>query len=191
MSVQYIVTVLVLMAALDPPLGIRECLVSDTDEEYICCICADIFKNPVSCKNGHGYCMSCISEWLKKKSSCPSCKCALLFTELVPMLVVSNVIGKLKVYCPNEKWAVNSGEGKDRPATKKKRRPVNPEPSDCVHCTWIGTISGLEVHKTKCDLSLTMCEHKGCTEIIKRHLFPDHLVSCEYRLFPCPHCENI
>ena len=182
------------MATSDLPLSIRECLVADTDEEYSCCICIDIFKNPVSCKNGHGYCTPCISTWLQDKRSCPSCKCALSIETLVPMRNVSNLIGKLKVYCANEKRAVDSEEGKDRLTTKKKRRlvepKVKPEPSDRVHCTWIGTISQLEAHKTKCDLSLIMCQHNGCTETIKRHLFLDHTSSCEYRSFQCPHCKD-
>ncbi|KAL3046074.1 hypothetical protein OYC64_004178 [Pagothenia borchgrevinki] len=47
-----------------------------SEDQFQCCICLDMFRNPVSIPCGHNYCLKCIKHfWDKKhKYECPLCK---------------------------------------------------------------------------------------------------------------------
>lgn len=51
------------------------CLLSE--EQFLCCICLDVFTDPVTIPCGHNFCRSCIAQhWLinSTKCQCPMCK---------------------------------------------------------------------------------------------------------------------
>jgi hypothetical protein len=78
---------------------------------------------------GHNFCKPCILYWLKKKRSCPSCRCVLFETTLGRVLALDRMLEKLDVCCPNHE-----------------------------ECTWKGQFKLLQV-KRECmfiDLSLTI-----------------------------------
>ncbi|XP_070784898.1 E3 ubiquitin-protein ligase TRIM21-like [Enoplosus armatus] len=48
-----------------------------TEEQLLCCICLEVFTDPVTLPCGHNFCKSCISQHLNYNSSqrqCPMCK---------------------------------------------------------------------------------------------------------------------
>lgn len=47
-----------------------------SEEQFLCCICLDIFTNPVSIPCGHNFCLTCIkSYWdTREHFECPLCK---------------------------------------------------------------------------------------------------------------------
>jgi hypothetical protein len=59
----------------------------------------EVFKKPLSCKDGHTFCSVCIKEWLKTKHRCPMDNRLLLKKNLVHNLTVSGIIDNLDVYC--------------------------------------------------------------------------------------------
>ncbi|XP_029610264.1 zinc finger protein RFP-like isoform X1 [Salmo trutta] len=47
-----------------------------SEEQFQCCICLDIFTNPVSIPCGHNFCLTCIKGYwdTRKRFECPLCK---------------------------------------------------------------------------------------------------------------------
>ncbi|MEQ2192399.1 hypothetical protein XENOCAPTIV_011096 [Xenoophorus captivus] len=47
-----------------------------TEDQFLCCICLEVFSDPVSSPCGHTYCKTCITEHWKEKvlCTCPVCK---------------------------------------------------------------------------------------------------------------------
>src|SRR5689334_20102731 len=61
---------------IDPPL---ETLIVDGEsaEELMCNICLEVLENPRQCRNGHLFCMECITPALALTPECPICRTAL------------------------------------------------------------------------------------------------------------------
>lgn len=47
-----------------------------SEEQFRCCICLDIYNDPVSIPCGHNFCLDCIEGFwdTKNTSECPLCK---------------------------------------------------------------------------------------------------------------------
>jgi hypothetical protein len=59
----------------------------------------EVFKDPVSCKDGHAFCSVCIKQWLKTNKKCPSHNGLLKEKDLVRNLPVSGIVDNLDVHC--------------------------------------------------------------------------------------------
>ena len=49
----------------------------EDNEDYLCSICLDVLKDPISCssnKISHSFCKKCIDNYLKNNKKCPICK---------------------------------------------------------------------------------------------------------------------
>ena len=70
-----------------------------------CRICFDVQLDPVQCQNGHGYCRSCIENWIQgcesrnESAKCPTCAVELNKDNLVPNRTVEGMISGSLVYC--------------------------------------------------------------------------------------------
>ena len=70
-----------------------------------CRICFDVQLDPVQCHNGHGYCRSCIENWIRgceaknESAKCPTCQAELKEENLVPNRTVEGMISGSIVYC--------------------------------------------------------------------------------------------
>lgn len=68
-------------------------------EDLLCPICLNVLKDPNQCKNGHCFCLSCISSALKDSAKCPTCLIPLISDQLSHNLLIKNQIDKLIVKC--------------------------------------------------------------------------------------------
>ena len=86
---------------LQPPEVLSSSLFVDTSliSSLECIICTNVLNDPVQCKNGHGFCRSCLHESMKTKKQCPTCKVALTPATMSSNLIVKNLIESAHVYC--------------------------------------------------------------------------------------------
>lgn len=88
---------------------------------YRCPICMFPMINAHATPCKHSFCLSCLSSWLEKNSSCPTCRDAVTVESLQPSnKTLRDLLGSIEVYCPNE------------------------------GCNWQGTRSNLDIHRPMC-----------------------------------------
>ncbi len=76
-----------------------EWFVNELKDEFICAICLEVLKNPHCCRNGHAFCLSCISKALKLHQECPTCKVVMCSESLMVGLCQRKLIEELTVKC--------------------------------------------------------------------------------------------
>ncbi|XP_073712784.1 tripartite motif-containing protein 16-like [Misgurnus anguillicaudatus] len=79
-----------------------EANISVSQDQFICSICQDLLKDPVTIPCGHSYCMSCITDYwdqddLKRDYSCPQCRQTFTTRPVVgKATMLAEVVEKLK-----------------------------------------------------------------------------------------------
>ncbi|MES1920746.1 hypothetical protein MHBO_002386 [Bonamia ostreae] len=127
--------------------------------ELNCSICHLVLENPPSCKEGHLFCLKCISKWFfeKKinnskiliekriliKSNCPVCKKDLLSSALNKSILAKKMIGRLKSKCKNNFFEYSKLD---------------------KECKWTGLYENFSDHDKNCPNRPYKCE--------KEHIFP-------------------
>ena len=66
-----------------------------------CCICDEVFNNPMRLDCGHTFCFVCLENWLKKNDQCPNCRTKINYTFISRDLLAYNIIMSLEVCCNN------------------------------------------------------------------------------------------
>lgn len=103
--------------------------------------------NPVSCRDGHTFCESCINVWLTSHKACPLDRQPLRKRELIRNLPLRGVIDNLDVRCAN---------GVD--ASPKKKRKTSHQSARTVQlCPWAGKLKDLEEHSGSCPCEVRKC----------------------------------
>ena len=46
------------------------------EKEWECGICSDVFLDPVTLPCGHSFDFKCLTRWLRRKRTCPTCRTA-------------------------------------------------------------------------------------------------------------------
>jgi len=148
---------------------INDCDLVDPDSvdpDLRCCICHNVFSDPVSPMGNpcqHIFCKACICKWLRHYSYCPIDKQTIDWECLHSVLLVKNIISRLQVRC---KRALSG-------------------------CTWTGTLENRTRHKIPNDC-VDSCPH-NCGAIIPHALMQMHCeedcpalpVQCPYGKYGC------
>jgi hypothetical protein len=168
-----------------PPQNREYLFIGGADEEFLCGICLDILQDPHSCcKEGHTYCLTCITDALKCNHQCPTCRQAVM--GLVKNRAIQNMIDKSTVGCPH---GDSSSTTTQEPLRKWIKSSVS---SSSACCSWQGPYKDLSQHlKNDCELAVCDCPLQGCSEKMLREALPDHQLDCPYRMLTCHRCGSI
>src|SRR3989338_4043048 len=74
---------------------VHEDLASDLE----CAICLSLLQHPRQCKNGHLFCLECLTKCLATKPECPQCRASLTLSDLGRSLFVEQTLRNLHVFC--------------------------------------------------------------------------------------------
>lgn len=171
--------------------------VGSVDDNLQCPICCKVLRDPRSCNEGHTFCHSCISQWLRTTPSCPTCKSVLTGNGLTNNRVVQNLIGRLSATCPNRAAAHADGAS---PSPKRRRTSSSPaeqeqgeedrdEEEGTTGCDWVGPHSERDTHaRISCPFQMVRCAHAGCGKALLRRDLVEHKLSCVYRQVQCDKC---
>jgi len=147
---------------------------SQVDEEFLCTICHDVMVNPHFCRDGHQFCLECITSWLQRSKTCPSDRKRLVECRLTKNPMARNLISKLVVRCSNAAaGVVGVVDGYARGNG----------------CKWSGALSERDEHlKNDCAFVEVQCGSAGCYSKVQRAQLADHEAACEHREVGCEKC---
>ena len=151
--------------------------------QFICSICLGVLIEARSCKDGHTFCLACISEWLvdKRKKTCQMDRSKLKLKELSVNRPLDQLIAEKKVRC---KLSVGPPSSSNSGEHRAKRARMETD-----GCPWIGFSADVESHDQCCEFVNVQCSHPGCEEEIHRGMLPQHLDICDHREQSCEFCH--
>ena len=119
------------------------------EDNFICCICLCVLKDPMQCENNeHYFCSGCIKQHLEKTSrTCPSCQDKLTVETLrkVPRVVV-DLISRYKISCDHQTRG----------------------------CDAVLELKQLQAHVKDCDFMPVSCSNEGCDEVVSKRDVKQH-----------------
>ncbi|XP_059191188.1 E3 ubiquitin-protein ligase TRIM39-like isoform X2 [Centropristis striata] len=147
-----------------------------TEDQFLCCICLDVFTDPVSTPCGHNFCKTCITKhWdVNVPYQCPNCK-KVFYTR--PELQVNTFISEVAAQFRQSAQQKASSSSSEQQVTKPGEVP-------CDICT--GT-------KLKALKSCLVCLESYCEthlephltrSALKRHQLIDPVENLEGRMCP-------
>jgi len=107
----------------------------------------------------HVFCRECITESLRSRSRCPTCRVTQYTNNLVIVPFMNSLTDQLMMVCPNE------------------------------GCDWKGAMMEIKNHQTVCKYQIVSCSNIGCAFKSTRIEMDDHQVQCLYRIIHCEYCE--
>ncbi|XP_039460134.1 nuclear factor 7, brain-like [Oreochromis aureus] len=124
-----------------------------SEDQFLCCICLDVFTDPVSTPCGHNFCKNCISQhWdLNQSCQCPMCKETF---NTRPQLRVNTFISEMVAQFRREAQQKASSSSSEQQAAKPGEVP-------CDVCT--GT-------RLKALKSCLVCQTSYCQTHLEPHL---------------------
>jgi hypothetical protein len=174
-----------------PPHNRAELFIGGADEEFLCGICMDILRDPHSCcKEGHTYCLTCITDALKLNRHCPTCRQSFVGTSsLVKNRAIQNMIDKSTVGCPHGESRSNKTQ---EPLCKRIKTELSASSFSSACCSWQGLYKDLSKHlDNDCELAVCDCPLQGCLEKMMRKDLSDHQRVCPNRTVTCHRCGSI
>lgn len=144
---------------------------SKVKEELICPTCLEVFEKPMLLQCGHTVCSPCLIRIIKQKPECPICKYVINDEKKQSNLLISSLIGNLKIYC---KYGIIWNQ-KDQDWEKAEENDKN-------FCHEIIKRTEKENHEVSCKYSLKQCKYwiYGCTDQIPLIYLDDHEKQCPF-----------
>jgi hypothetical protein len=157
-----------------PPAEYDSALFVNPVSQFECSICHNIQNDPVLCREGHGYCRSCIERWKERSNGCPLCLVALDI--LVPNRNMRDMIAESLVYCYSRLSGFADASDDESEAGDGVR---------VDHCTWTGKLQDAAAHFRECDYAGVVCSFQGCGAVVFRKDKARHEATCDHRTIAC------
>lgn len=73
---------------------VAQSVVEQMEDEFSCIICQELIIRATTLACSHSFCEFCLFSWLKKRNSCPVCRCS-VETQPIHSIVLDNAISKM------------------------------------------------------------------------------------------------
>ncbi len=154
-------------------------------EELICPICQCLCLYAVKCTTCEKpFCKYCITQWLKKKSTCPN-RCKYQEGELSRIL--RNLLNKIKLKCPNNYLGCNETIIYEN--FEKHVKSCEYSEWKCLGegCNFRGNKQAVIDHTTNgCSSLMEKCKY--CKRSFKISEYMDHFSNCDKMAETCVYC---
>lgn len=126
---------------------------------------------------GHAFCKRCVQEWLKRSSSCPSCRTDVLNPRWVRVRIVDEL---LELFPP--------GEGADLPSAVSEATGDVVHPGSCGNCHAVLRASGGEACGV-CGMDLGLCRRCAAATLMQCEECESWICSSSCTSRPCVYCR--
>ena len=175
---------------------------------YKCPICFNVQKDPLLCKEGHGYCRSCILKRKEQSATCPTCNEVLDI--LVPNRDAGRTIAESLVYCYTRLPGIlvqgadgtgdsavedvneASSSSSNNSSSSIARRTRNHQGTSATvkraridQCKWTGKLQDAASHFLDCVYAGVACSYEGCSAVVPRKDLNEHEAGCDHRSVLC------
>ncbi|XP_060899795.1 E3 ubiquitin-protein ligase TRIM21-like [Labrus mixtus] len=146
------------------------------EEQFLCCICLDVFNDPVTIPCGHNFCKMCITQnWTVNNAQyrCPMCKKEF---KTRPELSVNTFISEMAA-----EFKQSAGKKNQRELVIKAARPGEVSCDVCTGTKLKAMKSCLTCLASYCGIHI---DSHMATDSLKRHLLTDPVGNMEARMCP-------
>jgi hypothetical protein len=74
------------------------------EQDLICSICQELFRDPINLVCGHIFCQSCITLAYRERNQCPNCSEPFGLGDFRPITVLKNYINSMGIKCADCDW---------------------------------------------------------------------------------------
>ena len=155
-------------------------------EEYLCAICREVCRYPVSINCGHTFCKKCLEKSETNfKNQCPQCR--VVITQVVPSFNMKMKIDGSQIRCKYSEFDCNVIDAVSR--IMEHEFICEKKHIDCEQCDTMQLFSEIENHKKN------ICESRptSCHECLKTYPFnkaQDHDAVCLMKTVECIDCNE-
>jgi hypothetical protein len=155
-------------------------------DEYLCAICREVCRSPVSINCGHTFCCKCLERSESNfKNQCPQCRAPI--TRSVPSFNMKMKIDGSQIKCMNYEYGCTFIDAVSRINMHEEECEL--KHVICIQCKQNCLSSSLENHKKEeCPNRLVSC--KDCSKMIPLSIMSDHIDECLFQNVTCESCEK-
>ena len=155
-------------------------------DEYLCAICREVCRFPVSINCGHTFCKKCLDKSeINFKNQCPQCR--IIITQVVPSFNMKMKIDGSPIRCQYSEFGCNFISAVCR--IKEHELTCEQKHIECKQCFTMQLFSDIENHKKEtCESRPIVCEE--CLVSYPFDKSVEHDQVCVMKTITCTFCQE-